>query len=61
MSVAYEQKRQMKVVRSLTRLKYSLMADDEIEKFNEARAEALKNGEVLKLEVDMSEFTNETG
>lgn len=55
-SVDYERKRNHKIARTLVRLKHSLRADDELEEFFAAEKEALLNGEVLQLEVDLTEL-----
>lgn len=49
-------RRDAKIARALIRLKHALRADDEIEDFLEAQRDALLNGRVLSLDVDLADL-----
>lgn len=55
-NVDRETKRNLKIARTLIRLKHSLAADDEIEEYREQVQEALKGGVVARVTTDLQEL-----
>lgn len=56
MAEDFEAKRQKKIVRALVRLKHSLQADEEIERFLTSRQQIIDEGGVPQLDVTLDDI-----